>query len=234
MAVGAQVTPEMSRSGLSARGLFLISVFRTTVRLLNKERETGGTMNMGPFVEVFFHSPMIRLAAILLAALAWSSAGLCSPISEAVQQGDLAKVTALLNTNPSLVLSKDQDGSTLLHLAARTGQRDVAALLLAHKAEVDARCNDGNTPLHLAASTGKIDVAKLLLAHKANINARNVNGDTPLYLAVSENQIDMTALLLASKANVNVKDNLDVSPLSKAGQNGNKDLVNLLRKHGGH
>ena len=53
-------------------------------------------------------------------------------------------------------------------------------------------------------------------------------------MAASEDQIDMAALLLASKANVNAKDNLDVSALNMAAQKGNKDMVDLLRKHGGH
>jgi ankyrin repeat protein len=52
-------------------------------------------------------------------------------------------------------------------------------------------------------------------------------------VAASENQPEMVQFLLDSKANVNAKDNFDNSPLSKASQKGYKDIVDLLRKHGG-
>ena len=132
--------------------------------------------NMSSFVGNLFRLPILRLAAVLLAAFAWSSPSLCSPISEAIQQGDLAKVTEILNQNPHLVSSKDEQGDTPLHLAAWLGQKDVAELLLDRHAEINAKDNNGDTPLHLAARMGQSDVAELLLARKADVNPRDSAG----------------------------------------------------------
>src|ERR1019366_7541304 len=108
--------------------------------------EFGGSMKTRTFLGWFSHFPILRLAALLAAALAWSSSGLCGPIHDAAQQDDLAKVTALLDANPRLVFSKDDNGDTPLHVAARAGHRDVAELLLDRKAEINAKDTYGDTP----------------------------------------------------------------------------------------
>ena len=56
------------------------------------------------------------------------------------------------------VNATDNDGETPLHMAAETGQRDVAEWLLGHKADINARDGDRRTPLHIAAMKGKKNV----------------------------------------------------------------------------
>ena len=126
-----------------------------------------------------FHSPISRLAGVLLALLAWNSSGLCDPIHEAAEQGDLATVTALVSATPRLIGAKDEAGETPLHLAARAGHKEIVEFLLTRKADVNVRDNDGDTPLHLAARMGEKDVAELLLARKADVNSRDDGGYTP-------------------------------------------------------
>ena len=75
-------------------------------------------MNMHSFVNGFFPSAISRCALVLLVALAFGSSAFCGPIHDAAQQGDLAKVTAFLQSNPRLVSSRDDNGDTPLHLAA--------------------------------------------------------------------------------------------------------------------
>jgi len=45
---------------------------------------------------------------------------------------------------------------------------------------------------------------------------------------------DVVELLLANKADVNAKDNSGKTPLHIAVSKGHKDVVELLRQHGGH
>ena len=72
-----------------------------------------------------------------------------------------------LNT-PQLILStpsgrtlcsecKDQEGNTLLHIAARTGLLGIIKFMLEWKHEIkcDATNGNGKTPLHLAAESGQ-------------------------------------------------------------------------------
>ena len=117
-------------------------------------------MNMRHLFSGLCHSPMPRRSAVTLVALvalAWGSLAFCGEIHDAARSGDLAKVRALLKSNPSLVFSKDKSGGpppgktgtviffdypkgrTALHFAAENGHKNVAELLLVYKAEVDAK-----------------------------------------------------------------------------------------------
>ena len=126
--------------------------------------------NTHSFFSRFCHSPIPRLAAVTLVALALSSLASCAEtrILNAARDGDLGKVQALLKDHPDLVFSKDNTGGTLLHVAAAKGYKDVAELLLANKADANAKNNGGATPLHYAALEDHKDVVKLLRQHGGN------------------------------------------------------------------
>ena len=158
------------------------------------------------------HSPISRLTAVLLVALALGCLAACGrkgvgggDIHNAAKAGDLVKVKALLKDHPDLVFNKDNDGRSPLHWAANSGHKDVVELLLTNKAEVNAKDNDGRSPLHWAASIGHKDMAELLLTNRAEVNATNNKGFTPLHYATA------------------------------GGENvGFQAVAELLRQHGGH
>src|ERR1039457_3957770 len=85
-------------------------------------------------------------------------------IYDAVVQGDLGKVKALINENPELVRTEVHSGQTPLHWAASYGHKHISELLLGHKADANARARHGVRPLDNAASFGHKGVAVLLLA----------------------------------------------------------------------
>jgi hypothetical protein len=116
-------------------------------------------------------------------------------MGDAVRNGDLEQVRALLKDRPTLVSCRDEYGWTPLHLAAGWGKKDVAKLLLANNAEVDARDNDGKTALHLAARNGRERVVELLLANKAEADARDRDGFSPLHYAVANGCKDVAEML---------------------------------------
>jgi ankyrin repeat protein len=151
-----------------------------------------------------------------------------NPLHEAVLEGDLKKVKALLKRTPDLVFSKDESGMTPLHPAARRGDKDVAELLLANHAAVNAKNIDGQTPLHWAALNGHKDLVQLLLANKADVNAKNNDGFTPLHPAARRGDKDVAELLLANQADVNAKTKNGVTPLHWAAEEGHKDVAELL------
>jgi len=164
----------------------------------------------------------------VLAALAWSGPVFGNEIHDAAKNGDLAKVQALLKSNPDLVSSKDDRGMTPLHWAASEGRKDVAEFLLTNKADVNAKNNNGQTPLADAAFSGKRDVAELLLVNNADVNAKDNYGWTPLHAAADNGHKDVAELLLANKAGVNAKNDIGWTPLHYAAQGGHKDVVGLL------
>jgi len=179
-------------------------------------------------------SPVLGRAAILLAALAWSSASFGGEIHDATRRDDLGTVKALLKDHPELVSSQETNGATALHWAALLGHKEVAELLLVNKAEVDARDSGGETPLLWAAYMGHQEVVELLLADKAGVNARDRSGATPLHAAAQYGHADVVEVLLAGKAEVNATNNVGETPLHFAAAAGHGDVVELLRQHGGY
>lgn len=178
-----------------------------------------------------FYLLILRCATALLAilfVLAWRSPAYCDEIHDAAKNGNLAKVQALVKSNPDLVFSKDDTGATPLHFAALEGHKEVAALLLASKADVNGKTKGDRTPLHQAAHNGHRDVAELLLANKADSNAKDVDGWTPLHFAAEEGSTDVAALLLASKAEVDTKNKWGWTPLYVAAIYGHMDVADLL------
>ncbi len=186
-------------------------------------------MNTCSFVGRSCHFPILRFAVVTLAALAWSSPVFGGEIHDAAQNGDLAKVRALVKANPDLVSSKDTEyGGTPLLFAVAFGQKEVAQFLLANKADINALDNDGETPLYAAARLGKKAMVELLLAKKADVNAKDNNGGTPLLAASGLGQTDVVGLLLANKADVNTKDKFGGTPLHAAAVEGYMAVVRLL------
>jgi ankyrin repeat protein len=89
------------------------------------------------------------------------------------------------------------------------------------------------------------DVVELLLTKGADVNAMNNSGETPLYLALHEGIIDkipgfshhlegVVGLLFANKADVDARNNKSEPALRKVLELGHKNIVELLRQHGGH
>jgi ankyrin repeat protein len=174
----------------------------------------------------------VSIMLVVLVTLACSNSAYCGEIHNAAKQGDLAKVRALLESNPDLVSSKDDDGNTPLFWAAARGHADVAELLLANHAEVNAKNNSGSTPLKQAAFGGRADVVELLLANGAEVNAKSDNGMTALHDAAGGGYTEVTKLLLANKADVNANANKGFTPLHDAAGLGRKDVAELLLANG--
>jgi ankyrin repeat protein len=55
-----------------------------------------------------------------------------------------------------------------------------------------------------------------------------------LHLAASDDQEETAELLLTERAQVNARDALGSTPLNLADQKANKNMVDLLRRNGGH
>jgi ankyrin repeat protein len=166
----------------------------------------------------------------LAITLVWTGSAFGDPIHSAAQKGDLAKVTALIKQNPSLVSTKDNMGMTPLHVAAKNDHKDVAEFLLANGADINAKDSNGEfTPLDLALSCYHyMDVVELLVAKGADVNARSKQGLTPLQEAATRGQKDAGELLLAKGADVNARADNGNSSLLWALFMGHTDFAKML------
>ena len=111
-------------------------------------------------------------------------------LHEAVYDRDFESVKSLLKKGAVIdQVGLYRDGSAL-HLAARSGQQEIAQLLLENGAIVDVRNHNDLTPLHNAAWNGNIEMMQLLLNAGADINATNYENHTPLSCAQDNNQTE--------------------------------------------
>ncbi|KAK6492117.1 protein phosphatase 1 regulatory subunit 16A-like [Huso huso] len=97
----------------------------------------------------------------------------------------VADIRALIQAGSDLN-AQDDNGTSLLHIAAANGYQRTAELLLEHKARVEVRDNDGWSPLHAASCWGQIQIVELLVANGANLNAKSVLEETPLDVCSDE------------------------------------------------
>jgi ankyrin repeat protein len=177
---------------------------------------------------------------------------------EAVRAGDLARVQALVNADPtlaifaaailgdtkrledlltgnrSLVTAVSTDGWTPLHLAAFFGKGDAVRLLLNKGAVVTTRSTNQmtNTPLHAAAAGKHADIVKLLLDHGANANARQHGGWTPLHSAAQNGDLECARVLIAAGADASVRADNNQQPMDLALTGGRQAMVEFLEAIG--
>jgi ankyrin repeat protein len=128
----------------------------------------------------------------------------------AIVNGDAEKIRRILETNPSLISSRDFNDRTPLHVAAIYWRLRSVEVLLDKGADVNAKDGVGCTPLHLAAGLRKRDTVEVLLAHGADVNASDGRG--------------LTALATVELLRAGEKDP------SRAVELG--DMATLLREHG--
>jgi len=155
----------------------------------------------------------------------------------AARQGDLARVSDLLNQGVDVNAQDYQEKRTALESAAALNKYDVALLLLQHKAR-------GGVAMALAASTADTRMLELLRSHDADINAADQQVGTPLVNAIdgacgpvgtpalkanAQRCAENARWLIDHGADVNKPNpNTGRTPVFVAAYGGQKDLLALL------
>ena len=119
---------------------------------------------------------------------------------ETASQGPPKRMKLLIRNKNYLELSdaKSSNGDTLLHVAIKSGQLEIAILLVNEgKANVQQTDKEGNTPLHLASRAGYVTIVQCLIVEgAAKIEARNHLGFTPLFLACRYGRFEVVKCLV--------------------------------------
>ncbi|MDR1901501.1 MAG: ankyrin repeat domain-containing protein [Treponema sp.] len=135
----------------------------------------------------------------------------------------------LLLTSGVDVNAKDDNGFTLLMLAAATNNTEGLNRLLAMNADAKIKAGNGDTALYFASFRGNAAMVNSLLAAGANVDEKTDNGVTPLMVAANVQVLD---ILLKAGADINAKNKYDATPLMYAAQRGNAELFNALLNAG--
>lgn len=176
---------------------------------------------------------------------------------DAVKCGDLSQVDSFLESDPSLVSSRAEDGVTAVQAAVYAFKFDMAHHLVEKGAVLDlpSACCVGNVqaieslagpdnvnrlsidgfpPLSLAAAFGGVESARSLIRAGADLNTKStgLGGVAPLHACVFGGQNETLRLLLESGADPDVRQDAGFTALMGAAQNGNLEAVTLLLDHG--
>lgn len=132
----------------------------------------------------------------------------------------------------------NDEGNSLLYVAASKNQLGKISFLLNKGANVNFKNERGATPLNVACDRNALDAVQLLIDEGADVNTRTNRGNTPLSCAASgkgctivvNTTYDFTnvaEILLDNGADVNL-----LNPLLIAARAGNVKMVQLLLAKG--
>ena len=182
-----------------------------------------------------------------------------TPMFEAIQSGDAARIATLLDAEPSLANARNDQGTSVLAFSAYVRKPEITALLETRGAEVDIFAaamlgradtvadllagnkglatlisRDGWTALHLAAFFGHVDAARELLNKGAIVDARSTNTmkNTPLHAAAAGRSLAVVNLLIDRGADINARQHGAWAPLHSAASNGDLAMVTALVEAG--
>jgi len=169
-------------------------------------------------------------------------------IFELIDAGEAAAVRELLAREPEAAAAHDEQGLTALMRAAYRGG-DVFAAVREAEPQLDpfdrimvgestglpapdAFTPDGFTPLHLAAFAHNVEAARALLEAGADPNVlatASFARVTPLGTCAFAGANDVARVLLEHGADPTLTADHGFTPIDSALQNGNDELVELLR-----
>lgn len=156
-------------------------------------------------------------------------------LSDAVLAGDLAKTKTMLG-NGADCNSPNEDGATLLMLAAGAGHYKMVELLLEAGATVDATDARGWTALMKAVfnyelNRGFPDVVSLLIDAGADIEHQVSYGTRPLMLAAGYGEASVVDVLLAAGADAGAANEGGRTARTMAETKDYVEVVNQLHMH---
>ena len=181
-----------------------------------------------------------------------------SDLTDAIQAGDAAAATALLDADPSLLESAENGVRPLMfalycgkpelarlfmnrgapvsfgEACALGGLAQVRELLAAQPALLEERTPDGFTPLTLSIFFRQPAIAAFLIAQGADVDAaaRNAQQVAPVHSAAAVCDRESMELLLAHGANVHARQQADYTALHGAASRGDVEMAKLLLRHG--
>ncbi|CAL1298794.1 unnamed protein product [Larinioides sclopetarius] len=155
-----------------------------------------------------------------------------SILTSKIAEGDVATLRNCLLSKHCTPNESDENGQTLLMIAAQQGQVAVVNELLAHGADVNAEDMDNWSALTNAAKSGFKEVVIKLLDHGAEIEHRDMGQWSPLMWASYKGHYYVVKILLEHGAMVNVVDKNQCTPLIWASGRGFLEIVEALLERG--
>lgn len=155
---------------------------------------------------------------------------------------NLAMLEKLLNKVSDINSVINEDGKTLLHVAAKNNLTEVVKVLIKNGADVNAesKYNElcpfskfGTPPLINAIASDSLETMQLLISHGAYVNKKvESDDDTALDVAIKFASTDVVEFLINCGTDVNTQNQFYQTPLRLALENDRFDVAKMLIKKG--
>jgi len=165
--------------------------------------------------------------ALVYLAFAAAAPASDSPLADAMEKADRARVRALIKEHVD-VNQPQVDGMTALHWAAYHDDQEIAKLLVSANADVKVVNRYGVNALSLACRNGNEAMVELLLGAGADPNTTLRGDETPLMIAARTGRLGAVKRLLTHGARVNAKERRGQTALMWAAAEGHADVVEGL------
>jgi len=147
--------------------------------------------------------------------------------------GNTEMLEYLITLGADVNVVRERDGRTPVGEASFRGRPEIIRSLLAHGADFTTPDVDGNPPLRFAVEGGNLDIVRILFEKGAGTDfVDRRTGNTFLHLAAIKGYCDVAEILAAKGCDVNAVDKDGTTPIQCAARYGNKQIVDLLSKHG--
>jgi hypothetical protein len=149
----------------------------------------------------------------------------------AIGEGDVAKITAIVSENPRYIDIRFDDESFPLNHAVYRRQTDVVDFLLERGANPRLSDRYGVTPIHAAIAVGSLSIVKKLYNKGGCVEASDKNGETPLFYAFRARDVAATSYLVRKKADVNAVNSMGNTVYHILAQGGYPFAITQILKH---
>ena len=146
---------------------------------------------------------------------------------QAIRRGEISAIRKVLDRDPKLIGTVDENGSTPLILAAYWAGAAEVKELLARGADPNAKNDSGVAAL--IPATDNLESTRMLVEAGAEVNARTEAGDTALIVAAQRaGGARVVEYLLDKGANFKTATNDGATALHRAAECGDVDVLKLL------
>ncbi|XP_065668333.1 serine/threonine-protein phosphatase 6 regulatory ankyrin repeat subunit C isoform X7 [Hydra vulgaris] len=126
-----------------------------------------------------------------------------TPLHIATEIGNMEIIEMLVEKYTMDLNQRSKDGSTLVHLAAKSGHPHILFYFIQKGVAVRTPNCEGAEALHEACKQGHVVVAQKLIECGAKIEKYTKDNYTPLHIAVRFGKYDVAQILIGAGANVN-------------------------------
>ena len=156
-----------------------------------------------------------------------------TPLACAAANGQIEAVNCLLEHGADPFL-KGQNGWSLLHFAAQSGNVVIIETMLSKDLDIDSRAQTlGITPAMVSIRFGKLEALKYLLEKGADGSLKTLEGQfSHLSFAVTAGSVEAIELLLSHGCSIDDRDDQGETPLMQAAVAGKTEVLKYLLAQG--